>query len=145
MTEGSIEVAGDTFPAGRMMVFRPGDSISAKAGPQCARLMVLGGATMNEKRYIWWNFVSSSKDKIEEAKEAWMAADWENGPFQLPTGDDAEHIPITPEYARTTPKDYKLCVVPRLWLGCVADVKRVLRMPRFAKAKVQQGHAGWPQ
>ena len=105
VTEGSIEVAGDTFPAGRMMVFRPGDSISAKAGPQGARLMVLGGATMNEKRYIWWNFVSSSKDKIEEAKEAWMAADWENGPFQLPPGDDAEHIPITPEYARTTPKD----------------------------------------
>ena len=105
VTEGSIEVAGDTFPAGRMMVFRPGDSISAKAGPQGARLMVLGGATMNEKRYIWWNFVSSSKDKIEEAKEAWMAADWENGPFQLPPGDDDEHIPITPEYARTTPKD----------------------------------------
>ena len=104
VTEGSIEVAGDTFEAGRMMVFRPGDAISAKAGPQGARLMVLGGATMNEKRYIWWNFVSSSKDKIEEAKEAWMAADWENGPFQLPPGDDAEHIPITPEYARTTPK-----------------------------------------
>jgi len=104
VTEGSIEVAGDTFPAGRMMVFRPGDAISAKAGPQGARLMVLGGATMNEKRYIWWNFVSSSKDKIEEAKEAWMAADWENGPFQLPPDDNAEHIPITPEYARTTPK-----------------------------------------
>lgn len=105
VTEGSIEVAGDTFPAGRMMVFRPGDAISAKAGPQGARLMVLGGATLNEKRYIWWNFVSSSKDKIEEAKEAWMAADWEKGPFKLPLDDNAEHIAITPALARTTPKD----------------------------------------
>jgi redox-sensitive bicupin YhaK (pirin superfamily) len=104
VTEGSIEVAGDVFEAGRMMVFRPGDSISAKAGPQGARLMVLGGATMTEQRYIWWNFVSSSKDKIEEAKEAWMAADWENGPFKLPPSDNAEHIPISPELARTTPK-----------------------------------------
>jgi hypothetical protein len=105
VTEGSIDVSGDAFEAGRMMVFRPGDKISAKAGPMGARLMVLGGATLNEKRYIWWNFVSSSKDKIETAKEAWMAADWENGPFKLPPGDDAEHIPIEPAYARTAPKD----------------------------------------
>ena len=67
MTEASIEVAGDTFEAGRMMVFRPGDRISVKAGPQGARLMALGGTTLNEKRYIWWNFVSSSKDRIEQA------------------------------------------------------------------------------
>ena len=67
--------------------------------------MLLGGATMNEQRYIWWNFVSSSKDRIEEAKEAWKAADWEKGPFRLPPGDDAEHIPITPELERTKPKE----------------------------------------
>jgi hypothetical protein len=87
------------------MVFRPGDRISAKAGPQGARLMALGGATLNEKRYIWWNFVSSSKDRIEQAKEDWKAADWDNGPFRLPPGDEAEFIPITPELERTRPKD----------------------------------------
>lgn len=105
VTEGSIEVAGDMFEAGRMMVFRPGDGISVKAGPQGARLMALGGATLNEKRYIWWNFVSSSKDRIEQAKEDWKAADWAKGPFRLPPGDDKEFIPITPELDRTRPKD----------------------------------------
>lgn len=105
VTEGSIEVAGDTFEAGRMMVFRPGDRISVQAGPQGARLMALGGATLNEKRYIWWNFVSSSKDRIEQAKEDWKAADWANGPFKLPPGDDKEFIPISPELDRTRPKD----------------------------------------
>lgn len=95
VSQGAIEVAGDTFEAGRMMVFRPGDRISVKAGPQGARLMALGGATMNESRYIWWNFVSSSQERIEAAKEDWKAADWVNGPFRLPPGDDAEFIPIT--------------------------------------------------
>jgi redox-sensitive bicupin YhaK (pirin superfamily) len=59
-----------------------------------ARLMVLGGATLNGPRYIWWNFVSSSKDRILDASRAWRAADWQNGPFRLPPGDDDEFIPI---------------------------------------------------
>ena len=67
--------------------------------------MALGGETLNENRYLWWNFVSSSKDRIEEAKEAWKAADWENGPFQLPPGDASEYIPITPELDRTSPRE----------------------------------------
>ena len=104
VTEGSIEIAGDVFEAGRMMVFRPGDRISVRAGERGARLMALGGATLNEKRYIWWNFVSSSKDRIEEAKEAWKEGDWENGLFQLPPGDDEEHIPITQELEKTMPR-----------------------------------------
>lgn len=104
VTQGSIEIAGETFQAGQMMVFRPGDAISVRAGAQGARLMALGGATLNEKRYIWWNFVSSSKDKIEAAKEAWKQADWEHGQFRLPPGDDAEFIPITPELDRTKPR-----------------------------------------
>lgn len=104
VTEGAIDVAGQTFEAGRMMVFRPGDSISVRAGEKWARLMALGGATMNGRRYVWWNFVSSSRDRIEAAKEAWKAADWANGPFRLPPGDDSEFIPITPELDRTSPK-----------------------------------------
>ena len=101
--QGSIEVASEVYDAGRMMVFRPGDQISVRAGAQGARLMALGGATMNESRYIWWNFVSSRKERIEEAKEAWKEADWAQGPFRLPPGDDAEHIPISPHLERTLP------------------------------------------
>ncbi|MEM1149137.1 MAG: pirin family protein [Pseudomonadota bacterium] len=107
VTQGSVEIAGDVFEAGRMMVFRPGDNLSVKAGPHGARLMALGGATLNEQRYIWWNFVSSSVDRIRQAKEDWKAADWENGPFKLPPGDDAEYIPISPELDRTSPKSSK--------------------------------------
>ncbi len=92
--EGSVEIAGETYDQGKMMVFRPGDSVSMKAGPQGARVMLLGGATMEGERYIWWNFVASSKERIEEAKEAWRAGDWQNGRFQLPPGDDAEFIPL---------------------------------------------------
>ena len=92
--EGSVTVAGQDFEAGRMMVFRPGDRISLKAGPQGARVMLLGGATLEGPRHIWWNFVASSKERIAEAKEAWRRGDWENGRFQLPPGDDAEHIPL---------------------------------------------------
>ena len=100
VTQGSIEVAGDTFEAGRMMVFRPGDRISVRAGAQGARLMALGGETLNGPRYIWWNFVSSDPDKIEAAKAAWKAQDWQGGPFHLPPGDEDEFIPITPEMDR---------------------------------------------
>lgn len=92
--EGEVEIAGQVFEAGRMMVFRPGDRISMTAGPLGARVMLLGGATLEGDRYIWWNFVASSRERIEEAKEAWRAGDWQNGRFQLPPGDDAEFIPL---------------------------------------------------
>lgn len=107
VSKGSVEISGDVFEAGRMMVFRPGDRISVMAGERGARLMALGGATMNEGRYIWWNFVASSRDRIEEAKEAWKAADWESGPFKLPPGDTEEFIPISPELERGIPKNPK--------------------------------------
>ena len=90
---GDVSVAGVTHPAGRMLVFRPGDRISVKAGPQGARLIVLGGATMDGPRHIWWNFVASSKERIEAAREAWRAGDWEHGRFQLPPTDRADFIP----------------------------------------------------
>jgi redox-sensitive bicupin YhaK (pirin superfamily) len=92
VTEGAVEVAGETYAAGRMMVFRPGDRISLRAGPLGARLMLLGGATLGP-RYIWWNFVASSKERIEAAKQAWREGDWEHGRFSLPPGDNAEFIP----------------------------------------------------
>lgn len=91
---GSVEIAGEIFEAGRMMVFRPGDEITVTAGPMGARLMALGGATLNGPRYIWWNFVASSRDRIEDAKRAWAAGDWQQGRFQLPPGDDQEFVPL---------------------------------------------------
>ncbi|MFC3570133.1 pirin family protein [Paracoccus simplex] len=94
VVEGGILVAGDSFPAGRMMVFRPGDRISLKAGEAGARLMVLGGETMNGPRYISWNFVASSQERIDAAKQAWAQGDWQHGRFQLPPGDDGEFIPL---------------------------------------------------
>ncbi|RQP05302.1 MAG: pirin family protein [Paracoccus sp. BP8] len=94
VVEGSILVAGESFEAGRMMVFRPGDRISLKAGEAGARLMVLGGETMNGPRYISWNFVASSQERIDAAKEAWAQGDWEHGRFQLPPGDQDEFIPL---------------------------------------------------
>jgi redox-sensitive bicupin YhaK (pirin superfamily) len=90
---GQISVAGQTFDAGRMLVFRPGDDLSVQAGPLGARLIILGGATMDGPRHIWWNFVASSKERILAAREAWRAGDWAHGRFQLPPGDAGEFIP----------------------------------------------------
>jgi hypothetical protein len=94
VTEGSITVAGQRFEAGRMMVFRPGDPITVAAGPEGARLMILGGATLGGPRYIWWNFVSSSAEQIEEAKQEWRRGAWGDGRFDLPPTDRAEFIPL---------------------------------------------------
>lgn len=93
VVSGEIEIGGIAYPAGQMMVFRPGDEITVTAN-QPSRLMLLGGETLGGPRYIWWNFVASSREKIEAAKEAWREGDWQHGRFHLPPGDDAEHIPL---------------------------------------------------
>ena len=87
VVEGSVEIVGETFEGPRMLIFRPGDRITAKAiGP--ARLMFLGGTAMEGPRYIWWNFVSSRKERIDQAKE-----DWKTGRFkQVP--EETEFIPL---------------------------------------------------
>jgi hypothetical protein len=94
VTEGSINVAGDVFEAGQMMVFKPGDKISVTAGPVGSRLILLGGATLGGPRHIWWNFVASSKEKIDDAKAAWANGDWQHGRFKLPPDDNEEFIPL---------------------------------------------------
>jgi redox-sensitive bicupin YhaK (pirin superfamily) len=91
--QGAVTVGGQQFEAGRMLVFRPGDALGLQAGDQGARLMLLGGATMEGPRHIWWNFVASSKDRIDAAREAWRAGDWAHGRFRLPDGDAGEFIP----------------------------------------------------
>jgi redox-sensitive bicupin YhaK (pirin superfamily) len=87
LVSGEIEVAGDRFEPGRLLVFRPGDAITIKADTR-ARFMLLGGANLGP-RHIWWNFVSSRKDRIEQAKE-----DWKAGRFGTVPGDDKEFIPL---------------------------------------------------
>lgn len=94
IVEGTISVAGQEFHAPQMMVFRPGDRITVAAGERGARLMILGGATFSGPRYIWWNFVASSKERIEEAKAEWRAQKWGEGRFDLPADDRDEHIPL---------------------------------------------------
>ncbi len=88
---GAVEVDGTRFAEGRMLVFRPGQPIhfSAPEGP--AVLMLLGGEPVGE-RFIEWNFVSSSKDRIAQAK-----ADWRAGRMKLPDLDSGEFIPLPPE------------------------------------------------
>jgi redox-sensitive bicupin YhaK (pirin superfamily) len=54
-----------------------------------AHFILVGGAAMDGPRHIWWNFVSSRKDRIESAK-----ADWKSGRFALVPGDTAEFIPL---------------------------------------------------
>ncbi|MEM8877059.1 MAG: pirin family protein, partial [Pseudomonadota bacterium] len=68
--EGDIEIAGDSFGPAQLLVFKPGDEITVTA-KTAARFVIVGGAPMDGPRYIWWNFVSSSKERIEQAKEDW--------------------------------------------------------------------------
>ncbi|WP_376705642.1 pirin family protein [Mesorhizobium sp. ISC25] len=86
--EGVVSISGDSFPAERLLVFRPGDEIvvSSEGG---AHFMLFGGASLGSKRYIWWNFVSSSKERIEQAKE-----EWKTGRFDIVPGDEQEFIPL---------------------------------------------------
>jgi redox-sensitive bicupin YhaK (pirin superfamily) len=88
--EGAVEVAGQRFAAGRMLVFKAGDAVSVTAGPEGARLLLLGGAAMDGPRYLFWNFVSSSRERIEEAKRAWSR---DRMGLVVP-GDDQEWIPL---------------------------------------------------
>ena len=87
VAEGEVDIAGDTFEAPRLLIFRPGDRITVRALRR-ARLMLLGGAALEGPRYIWWNFVSSRQERIEQAKE-----DWKMGRF-APVPNETEFIPL---------------------------------------------------
>ena len=86
--DGTIEIAGDRFERGRLLVFKPGDTVTVSAASN-AHFVLLGGAAMDGPRHIWWNFVSSRKERIEEAK-----AEWKAGRFGTVPGDEIEFIPL---------------------------------------------------
>jgi redox-sensitive bicupin YhaK (pirin superfamily) len=88
MMYGAIDIAGDHFEPGRLLVLRTGDAIEVTA-TQDSRLVIVGGGAMDGPRHIWWNFVSSRKDRIEQAK-----AEWKAGHFDKVPGDEIEFIPL---------------------------------------------------
>ncbi|MEM9469205.1 MAG: pirin family protein [Pseudomonadota bacterium] len=85
---GQLKVGDTEYAPNQMLILSPDRDITIEAITP-TRLVLIGGATMNEERYIWWNFVSSSKERIEQAKE-----DWKNGRFTNVPGDDQEFIPL---------------------------------------------------
>ncbi len=91
IVEGSLELDrdGGTYGDGALLVLKPGEPITLRASAGApARLMLLGGAAMDSPRHIWWNFVSSSRERIEQAK-----ADWREGRFDT-VPDETEFIPL---------------------------------------------------
>ena len=91
LVSGELDIAGDRFVAPQLLVFRPGDSITVRAVIP-SRLMILGGAPMDGPRYIWWNFVSSRRERSDDARR-----DWEAGRFDRVQGEAAdEFIPAPP-------------------------------------------------
>lgn len=87
VAKGSIEVAHRTYTVGQMLVFSKGaDPLIIAKEP--TTIMLLGGEPLGE-RFIWWNFVSSRKERIEQAK-----ADWKEGRILLPPNDNLEYVPL---------------------------------------------------
>jgi redox-sensitive bicupin YhaK (pirin superfamily) len=91
--EGEVQAGGDVHGLemhgpGAMLALEPGEEVTLYADTP-ARVMLLGGAPPDGPRHVWWNFVSSSMDRIERAKQ-----EWKDGKFGLIPGDDKEFIPL---------------------------------------------------
>jgi len=87
LVDGEVEIARERYEGPRLLVFRPGDRITVKP-LKSTRMMFLGGDALEGPRHIWWNFVSSSKERIEQAK-----ADWKSGRFAA-VPNEHEFIPL---------------------------------------------------
>lgn len=94
VVEGSVEIvrngqaSGQVFGPQQMLVLRRSQAVVLRASGGAARLMLCGGEPMDGPRYVWWNFVSSSKDRIEQAKEDWQARRF------APVPEETEFIPL---------------------------------------------------
>jgi redox-sensitive bicupin YhaK (pirin superfamily) len=93
--EGEIAIDGEAVPAYTMAMLEPG-AAARVSSPTGARFVVIGGAPLDGKRFIFWNFVSSSQERIERA-----AGDWEQDRYQ-PVPGELERIPLPP-----TPPSWK--------------------------------------
>jgi len=87
IVEGAIEIDGETFPAGQLVVFGRGSEVLLHA-TMPTRLVLLGGEPLDGPRFVWWNFVSASRERIEQAKQ-----DWRSGRFAAVPGE-TEFIPL---------------------------------------------------
>lgn len=87
IAKGELEVSGHRYGVGQMLVFTKGADPLIRANA-ATTLMLLGGEPLGE-RFIWWNFVSSRKERIEQAKE-----DWKQGRILLPPTDNQEFVPL---------------------------------------------------
>lgn len=87
IVKGQLTVGNETYAAGRMLVLTPAKEIILFA-PEFVQLVVIGGEPPDGPRYAWWNFVSSRRERIEQAK-----ADWHNGKFAQVPGE-TEFIPL---------------------------------------------------
>ncbi len=87
VVDGEIEIAGDRHVGPCLLIFRPGDAITVRANT-AVRMMFLGGDALEGPRHLWWNFVSSSKERIEQAKEDWKAGRFAHVPHE------SEFIPL---------------------------------------------------
>ena len=88
IVEGSVEIEGQTHDAGRMLIFAAGQTVQFTA-LTLATVMLIGGEPLGSRRFIEWNFVSSRKERIDQAK-----ADWRAGRMKLPDLDHDEFIPL---------------------------------------------------
>lgn len=85
---GEASLDGERLETHSLYILKPGQAMTLRAESDC-RVMLLGGEAFSTPRHVWWNFVSSSRDRINAAK-----ADWKAGKFPLVPGDDKEFIPI---------------------------------------------------
>lgn len=95
VAKGQVEIDGRQFDAGKMLVL--GAAASQLSATEPSTVMLLGGEPVGE-RYIYWNFVSSSKDRLAQAAE-----DWRAGRMKLPDADDKEFIPLPEESGPPAP------------------------------------------
>ncbi len=84
---GEVDIGGEQFSAGQLVVLHPGAEVRVWAN-RASHLMVIGGAPLDGARHLWWNFVSSSRERIERAKQEWRA-----GRF-APVPGETEFIPL---------------------------------------------------
>jgi hypothetical protein len=88
IVDGEVACGARRFAGSRMLVFSPNADVVLHA-ERPSRLVLLGGAPMDGPRHIWWNFVSSSKERIERAK-----LDWREGRFPKVPADPSDFIPL---------------------------------------------------
>jgi hypothetical protein len=88
VSAGEVQVQGRTIGTGPLVVLRAGGAVSLTAGAEGARVLLLGGAALDGHRTVWWNFVSSSRERVQRAAE-----DWRAGRF-APVPEESEFIPL---------------------------------------------------